>query len=94
MKEENRIILLRHKERKTTLLTRVDGIRYSSGEYIMQIDQDDMFLNNLLFEKLYNKSKELGIDLIYFNYFTSENSKVFNPFYLQFLEIPLLNSLN
>ena len=80
MKEENRIILLRHKERKSTLLTRVDGIRYSSGEYIMQIDQDDMFLNNLLFEKLYNKSKELGIDLIYFNYFTSENSKVFNPF--------------
>ena len=53
MKKENRIILLRHKERKSTLLTRVDGIRYSSGEYIIQIDQDDMFLNNLLFEKLY-----------------------------------------
>jgi glycosyltransferase involved in cell wall biosynthesis len=81
MKEENRIILLRHKERKTTLLTRVDGIRYSSGEYIIQIDQDDIFLNNLLFEKLYNKSKEIGVDLIYFNYFTSKNSKVFTPFF-------------
>ena len=43
---------------KGTLLTRVDGIRYASGKYIIQIDQDDIYLNNLLFEKLYNKSKE------------------------------------
>ena len=79
MKDDNRIILLRHKERKSTLLTRVDGIRYSSGEYIIQIDQDDMYLNNLLFEKLYNKSRELDVDLIYFNYFFSNNSKSFCP---------------
>jgi len=84
MKEDNRIILLRHKERKSTLLTRVDGIRYSSGEYIIQIDQDDLFINNLLFEKLYNKSKELDIDLIYFNFFTSYNSKEFTPFFPSF----------
>ena len=79
MKDDNRIILLRHKKRKSTLLTRVDGIRYSSGEYIIQIDQDDMYLNNLLFEKLYNKSKELDVDLIYFNFFFSGNPKVFKP---------------
>ena len=79
MKNDNRIILLRHKERKSTLLTRVDGIRYASGEYIIQIDQDDMYLNNLLFEKLYNKSKELDVDLIYFNYFSSPKSNEFIP---------------
>ena len=78
MKNDNRIILLRHKERKSTLLTRVDGIRYASGEYIIQIDQDDMYLNNLLFEKLYNKSRELNVDLIYFNYFFSRDSKSFS----------------
>ena len=78
MKDDNRIILLRHKERKSTLLTRVDGIRYASGEYIIQIDQDDMYLNNLLFEKLYNKSRELNVDLIYFNYFFSRDSKSFS----------------
>jgi len=82
MKNDNRIILLRHKERKGTLLTRVDGIRYSSGKYIMQIDQDDMYLNNLLFEKLYNKSQKLNLDLIYFNYFTSYNPKEFRPKYI------------
>ena len=79
MKDDNRIILLRHKERKSTLLTRVDGIRYSSGKYIIQIDQDDLHSNNLLFEKLYKKSKELDIDLIYFNYFYSSNPKTFKP---------------
>ena len=84
MKNDNRIILLRHKERKSTLLTRVDGIRYSSGEYIIQIDQDDMYINNLLFEKLYNKSKELGIDLIYFNHFSSDSPKEFIPIFPSF----------
>ena len=85
MKDDNRIILLKHKERKSTLLTRVDGIRYASGEYIIQIDQDDMYLNNLLFENLYNKIKELDVDLIYFNYFSSGNPKIFEP------HLPLLN---
>jgi len=84
MKNDNRIILLRHKERKSTLLARVDGIRYSSGEYIIQIDQDDMYINNLLFEKLYNKSKELDIDLIYFNHFSSYKPKLFIPIFPSF----------
>ena len=77
MKDDNRIILLRHKERKTTLLTRVDGIRYSSGEYIIQLDQDDMYLNNLLFEKLYKKAKELDVDIIQFIHFFNYNPKSF-----------------
>ena len=76
MKDDNRIILLKHKERKSTLLTRVDGIRYASGEYIIQIDQDDMYLTNLLFEKLYNKSKELDVDIVQFNHYSNHNKKV------------------
>jgi len=84
MKNDNRIILLRHKERKSTLLTRVDGIRYASGEYIIQIDQDDMYLNNLLFEKLYSKSRELDLDLIYFNYYSSWSLKQFKPIFMPF----------
>jgi glycosyltransferase involved in cell wall biosynthesis len=78
MKDDNRIILIRHKERKTTLLTRVDGIRHASGEYIIQIDQDDIYLNNLLFEKLYKKAKELNVDIVRFCYFFSFNKKNFN----------------
>ena len=76
---------MRHKKRKTILLTRVDGIRFSSGEYIIQIDQDDMYLNNLLFEKLYNKAKKLDIDIIQFNRFTSINK---TNFILEYNDIP------
>ncbi len=77
MKDDNRIILLRHKERKSTLLTRVDGVRHSSGQYIIQIDQDDMYVNNLLFEQLYNKSKELHVDIIQFNFYYNNKPNAF-----------------
>ena len=67
MKNDNRIILLRHKTRKGTLMSRVDGVRYASGEYIIQLDQDDLYINNLLFEQLYKKAKELNADIIQFS---------------------------
>jgi hypothetical protein len=41
-------------------------------------------LNNLLFEKLYNKSKELGIDLIFFNHFSSDSPNEFIPIFPSF----------
>ena len=67
MKNDNRIILLQHKTRKGTLMSRVDGVRYASGEYIIQLDQDDLYINNLLFEELYKKAKILNIDIIQFS---------------------------
>lgn len=67
MENDNRIILLKHKENKGTLTSRVDGVRYSSGEYILNLDQDDLFLDNLFFENIYNKAKELNIDILQFS---------------------------
>ena len=67
------------------LLTRIDGIRFSSGEYIITIDQDDMYLNNLLFEKLYNKAKQIDVDIIQLNRFTSSNK---TEFILEYIDIP------
>jgi glycosyltransferase involved in cell wall biosynthesis len=74
MKNDNRIILLKHKTRKGTLMSRVDGIRYSSGEYIIQLDQDDLFINNLFFEKIYKKAIELNADIVQFStlFFTNK----------------------
>ena len=66
MKNDNRIILLKHKENKGTLMSRVDGYRYASGDYILNIDQDDLFINNLLFENIYTKIKELNVDILQF----------------------------
>ena len=73
IKNDNRIILLKHKTRKGILMSRVDGIRFASGEYILQLDQDDLYINNLLFEKLYNKAKELKVDIIQFSSFKYKN---------------------
>jgi hypothetical protein len=75
MKKDNRIILLKHKKRKGTLISRVDGVRYASGEYIIQLDQDDLYINNLLFEKLYKKAKELNIDILHFSTLVYESEK-------------------
>ena len=77
MKNDNRIILLKHKTRKGTLMSRVDGVRYSSGEYIIQLDQDDLFINNLLFEKLYKKAKEVNVDIVQFStlFYRKKNRK-------------------
>ena len=75
MKKDNRIILLKHKKRKGTLISRVDGVRYASGEYIIQLDQDDLYINNLLFEKLYKKAKELNIDILHFSTLVYDSEK-------------------
>ena len=72
MKNDNRIILLKHKERKGTLMSRVDGVRYASGEYIMNLDQDDLYINNLLFQKVYKKAKETKSDIVQFSSFIYE----------------------
>ena len=50
-KNDNRILLLKHKENKGTLMSRVDGVRYASGEYILNLDQDDLFTDNLFLIK-------------------------------------------
>ena len=67
MKNDNRIILLKHKKNKGTLMTRVDGVRYASGEYILNLDQDDLFIDNLFFEDIYSKAKKLNVDIIQFS---------------------------
>ena len=74
MENDNRIILLRHKENKGTLTSRVDGVKYSSGEYILHLDQDDLFLDNLVFEKIYNRAKELNIDILQFSTLCYKNN--------------------
>ena len=66
MKNDNRIIFLKHKENKGTLLSRVDGVRYASGDYILHLDQDDLFIDNLFFENIYRKAKELNVDILQF----------------------------
>ena len=73
MKNDNRIILLKHKENKGTLMSRADGVRFASGEYILNLDQDDLYINNHFFEIIYKKIKELNVDILQFSALSYEN---------------------
>ena len=78
IKNDNRIILLKHKENKGTFTSRADGVRYASGEYILNLDQDDNFISNMVFEIIYNKIKELNVDILQFsalNYKSKDDQK-------------------
>ena len=75
MKNDNRIILITHKSNKGTLMTRADGVRYASGEYIILLDQDDLYYDNLVFENLYKKAKELNADIVQFEALEYRNKK-------------------
>ena len=74
-KEDKRIILIKHKTNKGTLISRNDGVLKSKGEYLIIPDSDDIFLNNLL-ERTYKIVKESDYDLLRFNAYEGEN-KIF-----------------
>ena len=77
MEKDNRIIFLKHKINKGILISRIDGIRYASGEYILNIDQDDLYFDNHVFENIYYKAKKLNVDILQFSsiYFINKYRK-------------------
>ena len=47
MKKDKRIILLKHKENKGTLMTYADEVRFACGEFIFNLYQDDLYINKI-----------------------------------------------
>ena len=79
-KEDERIILLKHKKNKGTLITRNDGILFSKGEYIIIPDPDDILSKDIL-SICYNVSKESNLEMIRFNILDKRTNKLFLEFY-------------
>ena len=48
MKNDNRIIYIRHKINKGAFYSRNEGVLFSKGEYVLIIDPDDLLLNDIL----------------------------------------------
>ena len=65
-KEDSRIKIIKNNKRKGTLYSRSIGALISKGKYIMPIDQDDLFTNNI-FSISYNESNNNNIDIIEFS---------------------------
>ena len=72
---DKRIILIKHSEKKGTLISRNDGIIKAKGEYIIIPDPDDIFLNDIL-NRTYKKGKEHNYDIIRFDAYIGDN-KIF-----------------
>ena len=74
-KEDERIILIKHKQNKGTLISRNDGALISSGEYLIFPDPDDILSNDILYYS-YNKAKNKDYDMIKFNLYAGNKRNI------------------
>ena len=71
---DSRIKIVNNDNNHGLLYSRAMGILNSSGEYIMNLDPDDMLGDKESLEYLYNRAKYLNIDTIVFDLY-NENEK-------------------
>lgn len=67
MRIDDRIKLITHNENQGLSVSRNDGIKMASGEYIFFLDSDDYIMENVL-TILYHKIKSANADVLYFGY--------------------------
>jgi len=76
IKKDKRIKLIENKENRRILFSKSLGALNSKGKYIIEIDQDDMFIRDDAFDILYKESEKYGLDILHFNH--TKNNKIFN----------------
>jgi len=80
LEEDPRIKILNNEKRMATLYSRNIGILYSRGKYVLNLDNDDLFMNANLFDIIYNEAEKGNFDLVGFGAVESHsyNSSIFN----------------
>ena len=74
MKKDKRIKLIENQQNRRILFSKSIAALNSKGKYIIELDQDDMFIRDDAFDILYEKSEKYELDLLNFNYISSNNS--------------------
>ena len=64
---EKRIKLLTHTTNLGVYRSRIESIFNSNSKYILLMDPDDMYLNEYLFQELYDYNKNKNLDIIEFS---------------------------
>ncbi len=64
MKEDQRIRLIKNNKNKKILYSKSIAALNSKGEYIIELDQDDMFIRDDIFNMLYNEAISHNLDLV------------------------------
>ena len=64
MKNDPRIRLIKNKDNKKILYSKSMAALNSKGEYIIQLDQDDIFIREDSFQSLYNEAKQFNLEIV------------------------------
>ena len=73
MQEDPRIRLIKNYKNRKILYSKSIAALNCNGKYILELDQDDMFLREDLFEIIYNESIKNNLDLLQFRDFVKED---------------------
>jgi len=73
MKNDKRIRLIKNKETRKILFCKSIAVLNSKGKYIIELDQDDMFIGNDTFYFLYKESEKFNLDLLHFKFAAGDN---------------------
>ena len=74
-KYDNRIKVIDNHKNMGTLYSRSIGALNAKGKYIFSLDNDDMFLNEFLFQKIINIAEKHNYDVVEFKAFDIPNYK-------------------
>jgi glycosyltransferase involved in cell wall biosynthesis len=77
MKEDERIRLIKNIENRKILYSKSFAALNSKGKYIIELDQDDLFIRDDAFDILYNEAQKDNLDLVHIRDIT-KHSLVFN----------------
>ena len=72
-KEDDRIKIINNHKNMGTLYSRCIGSLNAKGKYIFPLDNDDLFLDEDVFETIYNFASEYKYDIFEFKTFTIPN---------------------
>lgn len=64
--KDNRIKFINHNINRGVYYSRVEAILNSKGKYVLLMDPDDLYLNENLFQDLYNYNLKYNLDIIEF----------------------------
>ena len=66
MEKDKRIRLIENKTNRKILYSKSIGALNSKGKYIIELDQDDMFIREDAFDIIYNESEKYDLDFLAF----------------------------
>jgi len=75
MEEDERVRLIKNNQNRKILYSKSIGALNSKGKYIIELDQDDMFIRNDCFDILYSEAEKNNLDLVHIRDFSKTSFK-------------------